>query len=72
MGADKLAENTTDAPNCICPNCLPKPKVVGVPNVKVYLMPHPNEVSEGPDFYVYFLQNNRDLIIKTQITTHQN
>ena len=26
MGADKLAENTPNAPKFICPNCLPKPK----------------------------------------------
>ena len=26
MGVDKLAENTQNAPKCICPNCLPKPK----------------------------------------------
>ena len=27
MGADKLAENT---PKFICPNCLPKPKILGI------------------------------------------
>ena len=27
MGADKLAENTPNAPNLICRNCLPSPKV---------------------------------------------
>ena len=27
MGADKLAENTPNAPKFICPNCLPKPKM---------------------------------------------
>ena len=26
MGADSLAENTSNAPEFICPNCLPKPK----------------------------------------------
>ena len=26
MGADKLAENTPNAPKLICPNCLPKIK----------------------------------------------
>jgi hypothetical protein len=26
MGADKLAENTPNAPEFICSNCLPKPK----------------------------------------------
>jgi hypothetical protein len=29
MGADKLAENTPNAPKIICPNCLPKPKILG-------------------------------------------
>ena len=29
MGADKLAENTTNAPKLICPICLPKPKSLG-------------------------------------------
>ena len=29
MGADKLAENTQNAPKFICPNCLPKPKSLG-------------------------------------------
>ena len=28
MSADKLAETTPDAPKFICPNCLPKPKVL--------------------------------------------
>ena len=30
MGADKSAENTPNAPKFICPNCLPKPKSLGV------------------------------------------
>ena len=30
MGADKLAENTPNAPKLICPNCLPKPKSLGL------------------------------------------
>ena len=29
MGADKLAENTPNAPKFIGPNCLPKPKSLG-------------------------------------------
>ena len=29
MGADKLAENTPNAPKYICPICLPKPKSLG-------------------------------------------
>ena len=29
MGADKLFENTPNAPKVICPNCLPKPKSLG-------------------------------------------
>ena len=29
MGADKLAENTLNAPKFICPNFLPKPKSLG-------------------------------------------
>ena len=29
MGFDKLAENTPNAPNIVCPNCLPKPKSLG-------------------------------------------
>jgi hypothetical protein len=29
MGADKLAENTTNDPKFICLNCLPRPKVWG-------------------------------------------
>ena len=29
MGVDKLAESTPNAPKCICPNCLPKPKSLG-------------------------------------------
>ena len=28
-GADKLAENTQNAPKLICPNFLPKPKRLG-------------------------------------------
>ena len=27
MGADKLAQNTPNAPKFICPNCSPSPKV---------------------------------------------
>ena len=29
MSADKSAENTPNAPKCIYPNCLPKPKSLG-------------------------------------------
>ena len=29
MGADKSAENTLNAQKIICPNCLPKPKILG-------------------------------------------
>ena len=29
MSADKLAEKTSNAPECICPNCLPKPRHLG-------------------------------------------
>ena len=29
MGADSLAENTPNAPEFICPICLPKPKSSG-------------------------------------------
>ena len=29
MGADSLAENTPNAPEFICPVCLPKPKSLG-------------------------------------------
>ena len=29
LGADSLAENTTNAPEFICPICLPKPKRSG-------------------------------------------
>ena len=29
MGADSLAENTPNAPEFICPVCLPKPKSSG-------------------------------------------
>ena len=28
MGADKLAKNIPNAPKSICPNCLPKPKIL--------------------------------------------
>ena len=30
MGADSLAENTPNAPEFICPTCLPKPKVLDI------------------------------------------
>ena len=30
MGAKKLAENTTNASQFICPNCLPKPKSISM------------------------------------------
>ena len=29
MGVDKLVKNTPNAPKFICPNCLPKPKILG-------------------------------------------
>ena len=29
MGADKLAENTPNAPTLLVPICLPKPKILG-------------------------------------------
>jgi hypothetical protein len=37
MGGDKLFENTPNARNFICPNCLPKPKVWDFDEKKVSL-----------------------------------
>ena len=40
MGVDKPAENTQNAPKCICPNRLPKPKSLGFRWKKVSLGVH--------------------------------
>ena len=37
MGADKLSENTPNAPKFICPNCLPKSKSFGISMKKDFI-----------------------------------
>ena len=37
MGANKWNENTPNASKSICPNCLPKPKEIGISMKKCFI-----------------------------------